>query len=178
MLGHGHLFAVDLPRMRLIFPDRRRVFAVGNDDNWCAGKNSVEDLFAVDEHCSGRSTHEYFDAAGLVDLQLAKFLEVFVHRPEIESVIGTAATLCCGIFCGQRVASRRLRIDIRHVHETRDSACRSRPRFRRHIALVSETGLAKVDLVIDHAWQQIAAIRIHDFHRVCGSNIRVDTGDP
>jgi hypothetical protein len=77
----------------------------------------------------------------------------------------------------QRVPGRGLRIDIRHVHETRNATGRSRSRFRRKVGFVRKTRLPKMNLIVDHSGHQVSTIRIDNCYAIASRYLRIDFFD-
>ncbi len=65
MLRHRHVFAIGVPRPRLVLPDGRRVLAVGHDHDRSVCKDVLQHPGIVDEHVARGGAHEYLDAAGV-----------------------------------------------------------------------------------------------------------------
>ena len=58
-----HIFAVLLLALRLVFPDRRRIFAMRQHNHRRMLEKLVERVGIVDQHVAGRCTHEGLDSA-------------------------------------------------------------------------------------------------------------------
>ena len=125
-----------------------------HDDDGRMLEQFLEDRGIVDQHISRRCPHECLDAARLIEPEGLDFLDIAVGRTEVEAEIGRAAAAGGGVLVGKRRARRRLRVDVRHIHETRDAARDGGCGFAREVAFLRQARLAEVHLVIDHAGHQ------------------------
>ena len=81
------------------------------------------------------------------------------------------------VFIGKRRPRRRLRIDVRHIHETSDAARYRSGRFARQVAFVRHSGLTEVNLLIDHARYKVLAVRVKHLHVVIRRDLAIDLLD-
>ncbi len=143
----------------------------------CVLEDALQRDRIVDKHVSGRRAHERLYAAGFADLECLDFLDIAVRGTEIEAVIAGASIRRHGVLFGQCRTCRRLRIDVRHVHEAGDSAGSRRRRLAGEVAFVGKTRLAKMNLVVDHAWQEELSGRVYDLDAVGGFDSGRDLAD-
>ena len=164
MLAHRHVVAVARQRRPLPRADHRRILAVGEDDERRLGEQPLQRFGAIDEHIARGRAHERLDAARLVRFERANLLDVAVGRAKMKTVITRAAACRRSVLVPERLARRRLRTDIRHVHEAGDAACRRRRRLGREVPLVRQARLAEVHLIVDHPGHQNRALGVDDPH--------------
>ena len=146
--------AIFLSRALLVGENHRRVLAVGRNHQRARRENALQGLFVVHQHVARGRAHEHLDAAGLQRVHRLDRLEIVVGRPEIESVVGSGFGRRASMLVLQRARIDGLRHAVGHLHVARNATRQRRRRLRRDGGLVLESGLAKVDLVVDHPRDQ------------------------
>ena len=157
-------------------PYGRLVLAVRGDRHGRLGEQGAERTLVVDEHVAGRRAHEELDAADPLRVEATDLLDIVVRRAEVERVVdhrGFGRPL--ELFFQQSVRYGG-RLDVGHIHVGGHSSRRRRDRFAVQIALVGQTRLAEVHLVVDHAGQHVHSFRVDRFAVELGTGIVAPSG--
>ncbi|MDZ7786712.1 MAG: hypothetical protein U5K73_00790 [Halofilum sp. (in: g-proteobacteria)] len=147
---------------RFIGLDGGRVFAVGDHRHRRGGEDPVEDLGVVHQQIAGRRAHEDLDPGRGARIQLHQGVEVVAPRAEEKTVVRACAPLGAAVLVLEGLGRQRRRLRVRHLEKTGHTACDRGRRFGGDVGLVLHSGLAEVDLVVDQARQQPAAVSLDD----------------
>ena len=127
MVGRtGFITAVDIQQS--IGADSRFVFAVGSDQHFALGKNSVQRIGAIHQHVSGAAAHEDLDATDIFFLFVGtqNLLGVVVGYAHVKGVIGRRTLLSDRIFVLQQRLRQCIGNGIGHFHEGGDTSGQGR----------------------------------------------------
>ncbi len=163
--------ASELGRIR---SHRSFIFTMGRDRERRFSENSLQCGLLVDEQITCARTNEYFDSRRAVGS--FQFVDIVDGRPDIEPIVHQR------LRCGQRQLffqaglRRGRRHGVRHLQKRRDATFGAGSAGRRQVLFVRQAWLAKVDLVVDYARQEVEPHRID---RLINSQLPggVDFGD-
>ena len=123
----------------------------------------LQPVLIVDQHVPRARSHEDLDSGGA--RRLLQLGQVVGRGADVEAVVHHAAALRPGELRGERGDRDRLRDGVGHLQERGHAPGRARPAPRAQVFLVRESGIAEVDLVVDHPGQQVKSRRVHHLVR-------------
>ena len=147
---------------------------MGGDRQRRLGEDSLQRVLLVDEQIARAGADEDLDSGRAVGLpQLG---DVVARRADVEAVVDERLAGGQRELFFQPRLRRRGRHRVRHFEKRRDAALRARPAGGGEVLLVREARLAEMDLVVDHAGQQMQSAGVD--HLVdCELRCRIDIGD-
>ena len=143
---------------RLVFShvcvDNIGILAMGHYGQRAFFEYGFERLVVVNKHVSGRRAHENLHATYLIFVELLEHLGIAVRCSEEERIVYMAALGCMLKLLVKVVDAYGLRLGVRHVEEGSNASCGSCGRFALHISLVCQSGIAEMNVVVNHARHQ------------------------
>ena len=125
----------------------------------------------------GRGAHEDLDAAATgKPLQFAEERGVVVRPADVKGVVGVHAALGADQLVGQGVGVGGGGLGVRHLEHGGDAAQHRAARTALEVFLPLQTGLAEVDLAVDHARHHGEAGGVEHLARVGVAQV-ADEGD-
>ena len=128
-----------------------------------AAKDGAQAFHAVHQHVACARTHEELDAAHTRTVQAGKVAVVVVRRAEVARVVHDAAFVQQVELGVEGFEGGGLRQGVGHVHDARYASCGGGPAFAEDVGLVRQARVAEVHVVVDGAWQQVAAGGVDGF---------------
>ncbi len=162
--GMRRWVAGDAERLALVEP--RLVLAVEGGASADALEDREHACVVRDQEAPGRGAHEHFDSrrAGQ-SLELAEIRDVVMRAADPEGEVTMHPAFRPGELVGERLGAGRRRVGVWHFEHGGHAAKHGRARPGLQILLVNEARLAKMDLGIDHAGNNVQAAAIDTLAR-------------
>lgn len=128
------------------------VLAMGDQPQANLREDRIQHLGIVHQHIARGGPHENLDPAGEQRVHREQLGKVVVGGADVEAVVRVTSALRAPVFVKQGCAVERGRLGVGHLEEARDAAGHRGARFALEIALVGQSRLAEVHLVVDHSW--------------------------
>lgn len=165
VLADGHIVVVGILCLIFlcVFSDDGGVLAMDGNEQVGAAKDGAQAFHAVHQHVACARTHEELDTAHARTIQAGKVAVVVVRSAEVGGVIHDAAFVQQVELGVEGFEGSGLRQGVGHVHDAGHASCSSRPAFAEDVGLVRQARVAEVHVVVDGAWQQVAAGGVDGF---------------
>lgn len=127
---------------------------MSHDEGWRIAEYLPKLLFPIDKHTASTAAHKELNARTLRWVEPLDFFQVVVRGTKIEPIIHVALPFGQGIALLQKLESRRLRHNIRHIEHSRHTPSGSGPRLALHRGFVREARFSHVNMTVNDARKQ------------------------
>ena len=124
------------------------------------GKQSLQIGRILHQHIAGGRTEKDLDAADIAGIGLEYFLQVVLAASHIKGIVDAAVFGSHPVFLHQKFLSQRLGLGVGHIHERSDPAFERGQGLGSDIALMGQSGLPEMHLVVDDAGQHISPLQV------------------
>ena len=147
--------------------DDGRVLTMRHDGQMGRGEDALQSLITVNEHIARARAHEELDAGDAVLVELTEQVGIVICGSKEERIVHVTLFSRQTVLVFQCLQRSGLRYGVGHIEIGGDTTCGCSYALRIDVGLFRHARLTEVHVVINNAWQHIAARGINRICTVC-----------
>ena len=153
MIRNIEILAIQSRIISQVAFDHFLLFRMDRDQHIRFTEDTFETVFLVNQHISGRRAEKELQPRHTAAIQFADLIHIIVRPSEEERIVGGRRFRPPLQFPLQVGDRGRLRLGVRHIHESRYTAGYSCTAFAGDVSFMSQTRFTEMHLVVNGARQ-------------------------